>query len=398
MVERLKILADENIPLVEEAFAGVGDVRLSPGRSLDAGAVQEADVLLVRSVTPVTRDVLEGSQVQFVGSATIGTDHVDHGYLKDRGIAFAHAPGSNADSVVEYVTAALLRLAVRKGAQLRGRTVGIVGCGSIGGRLAQRAPALGLRVLKNDPPRAEAADASGEPQDFVSLETVLQEADIVTLHVPLTRGGSHPTYHLVDREALAMMAPDGWLVNTSRGPAVDNRALRSRLQERGLGGAVLDVWEGEPTPDPDLIRLVDLATPHIAGYSFDGKVQGTVMLYRALMQHLGRPEQWDYEAVLTSRQALDLAPPDPTLPETDGLNWLVRQMYDVGADDHRMRDLLDRSADERGSYFSELRRTYPRRRTFGRHVLPASLVPEDYLPAVREGLQVNVTPVASKSE
>lgn len=391
MAKRLKILADENIPFVEEAFAGVGDVRLSPGRSMDAGAVREADVLLVRSVTPVTPDLLEGSQVQFVGSATIGTDHVDHGYLKERGITFSHAPGSNADSVVEYVTAVLLRLAVRKGTRLRGKTLGIVGCGSIGGRMARRAPALGLHVLKNDPPRAEEAEAAGQPHDFVSLETVLREADIVTLHVPLTRGGAHPTYHLVGEEALAMMAPDAWLVNTSRGPAVDNRALRSRLQEEGLGGAVLDVWEGEPTPDPDLIRLVDLATPHIAGYSFDGKVQGTVMLYRALMQHLGRPEQWDCEAVLAPEKALDLAPPDPALPEADGLNWLVRQMYDVGADDHRMRGLLDRQAGERGSYFTELRRTYPRRRTFGRHILPAALVPEAYRPAVREGLQVDLT-------
>lgn len=394
MTDRLNILADENIPFVEEAFAGVGEVRLRSGRAMNADAVRGADVLLVRSVTPVTRDLLGGSQVQFVGSATIGTDHIDHGYLKKRGITFAHAPGSNAGSVVEYVTAALLRLAVRKGTRLRGKTLGIVGCGSIGGRLAQRAPALGLHVLKNDPPRAEEAEAAGQPHEFVALETVLQEADIVTLHVPLTREGAHPTYHLVDREALAMMASGAWLVNTSRGPAVDNRILRSRLQEGGLGGAVLDVWEGEPTPDPDLVRLVDLATPHIAGYSFDGKVQGTIMLYRALMQHLGRPEQWDCEAVLAPEKALDLAPPDPALPETEGLNWLVRQMYDVGADDRRMRGLLDRPAGERGAYFTELRRTYPRRRTFERYALPAPLVPEAYRPAVREGLQVDLTSMA----
>ena len=186
---RLRILADENIPRAEAAFGTLGAVRMRPGRAIGPADVRETDVLLVRSVTPVNADLLDGSAVRFVGSATIGTDHIDRDYLREQGIAFAHAPASNADSVADYVIAALIRLAIRQRTALRGKTIGIVGCGNIGSRLAERLSALGLRVLQNDPPRAEEADAAGEAHDFVSLDTVLAEAGIITLHVPLTEEG-----------------------------------------------------------------------------------------------------------------------------------------------------------------------------------------------------------------
>jgi erythronate-4-phosphate dehydrogenase len=272
------VVADENIPFVRETFGHVGEVRTLNGRAINPDAVRDADILLVRSVTRVDRGLVTDSRVRFVGSTTIGTDHIDQGYLRDRGIIFAHAPGSNAISVVEYVLASLLWTAVRKGESLRGKTMGIVGIGNIGSRLAARLSAFGMRVLKNDPPLAAAAEAEGRTHDFVSLETVLAESDIVTLHVPLERKGPYATYHLVDDAALAWMKQDAWLINTCRGAVVDNLALRRTIEAGQLGATILDVWEGEPEPGPDLLRLTDVATPHIAGYSFDGKVLGTMMV------------------------------------------------------------------------------------------------------------------------
>ncbi len=383
----LRIVADENIPFVQEAFGAFGAVQLKTGRALGAADVREADVLLVRSVTRVDAGLLDGSGVRFVGSATIGTDHVDQDYLRRRGIAFAHAPGSNATSVVEYVLAALLHLAVTTGEALRGKTVGVVGCGNVGSRLAARLPALGARVLVNDPPLAERAEGAGEVRPFVPLPHLLAEADVVSLHVPLERTGLHPTFHLLGTEELAHMKSGDWLINTARGPVVSNEALRHALKAAQIGAAVLDVWEDEPTPDPALLHRVALGTPHIAGYSFDGKVQGTIQLYDAFLDHFGLPRRWRPEVALapTPEDHLTLDAPDPALPETAYLHALVRQMYDVADDDARLRLLLSRPPEEHAAYFTHLRKTYPRRRTFARHHLLAA-VPAAYHGAVEKGL------------
>lgn len=389
----LKIVADENIPFVQEAFGRFGTVHCYAGRALTAAHVRDADVLLVRSVTPVDAALLDGSAVRFVGSATIGTDHVDEAYLAARGIAFAHAPGSNAESVVEYVLAALFRLAVQRHEPLRGKKVGIVGCGNIGGRLARRLPAFGVEVLVNDPPKAEAAEAAGLSHDFVPLDVLLAEADVVTVHVPLVRSGRHATVHLLDAPQLSRMKPEAWLINSARGGAVSNTALRTLLEAGRPGAVVLDVWEHEPTPDPDLLRRTDLATPHIAGYSYDGKVQGTIQLYDAVVRYFDLAPAWDPETVLVAgpEDRLTLTPPDPALPEVDWLHSLIRRMYDIAADDLRMRKLPDLPPDQRGAYFHELRKTYPRRRTFARHTLGAHLVPPAYREAVAQGVGIALT-------
>ncbi len=391
----LRILADENIPLAEEAFSTLGTVRCVPGRRLTAADARDADVLLIRSVTSVGPALLAGSRVRFVGSATTGIDHVDRAYLKQADIAFAHAPGANADSVADYMVAVLLTLAARRGVSLRGRTVGIIGCGHVGGRLARRLPALGLHVLKNDPSRAEAEG----PRGFTVREDLLAEADVVTLHVPLTRSGPHATHHLIGGRELERMQPSAWLVNTSRGAVVDNEALDAVLSRPvgSPGATALDVWEGEPTPDPDLLRRVALGTPHVAGYAHDGKVEGTAALYRALCRHLGRPEAWDSEAVLAlaSAEALALTPPAAGRGETAWLHALTEQMYDVAADDARLRRILQEPPEARGACFSRLRRDYPRRRAFARHMLPAAAVPPAAVPpayraAVEDGLGVRL--------
>jgi erythronate-4-phosphate dehydrogenase len=386
-VDFLRIVADENIPCVEAAFGDMGSIERLAGRDIGPGAVAEADVLLVRSVTPVAPPLLDESPVRFVGSATIGTDHVDEAYLREQGVAFAHAPASNADSVADYVVAALLCLAHRRGVSLRNRTVGVVGCGNIGGRLLRRLRALGLTVLPNDPPRA-AAESGPTVPNFVSLGTVLDRADILTLHVPLTTGGPHPTRRLVDAAALGRLGPEAWLVNTSRGPVVDGDALLRALRADRLGAAALDVWEDEPTPDPALVRAAALATPHIAGYAWDGKVRGTTMLYEAVCEHFGAEPTWSPAATLRPGHpsALHGQPPDPRLPRTDWLHHLTRQAYDLGADDARMRGLLDRPRDQQGAFFQRLRAAYPTRRELQRFSVPEAGLPADRRTAVTDGL------------
>lgn len=388
----LQILADSNIPCVERAFRRFGSVHKRPGSEIGPKHLQGIDVLLVRSVTPVGPALLEGRDVNFVGSATIGTDHIDQEYLRSRGIHFAHAPGSNATSVADYVVLALVALARKKGVSLRNRTVGIIGCGNIGGRLARRLPAFGTSVLCNDPPRARAAEAEGQPHDFVPLGTIFDAAQIVTLHVPLTTQGPDPTHHLVDSEFLSKLNEGSWLLNTSRGGVVDGEALRAARLQGPLEAAVLDVWEQEPAPNPTLIRTVDVATPHIAGYAFDGKVRGTAMLYRALCRHLNVAPTWSFEETLKdeSTDLLRCHPPDPRVSERAWLDHLGRQAYDIRTDDSLMRDLVDLSPGARAEAFSRFRSEYRRRRELRRHTVPQSAVPSEYAQEVEEGLTIRL--------
>ena len=368
-------VADENIPHVSQAFASTGHVRVLDAESITDKVCANADVLLVRSVTRVDQSLLSQSRVRFVGSATAGFDHIDRAYLRERGIQFTHAAGSNADSVVEYVLSALIRLSALQMRPLAGLTLGIVGCGNIGGRLAVRAPAFGLHILKNDPPLANAGHSG-----FVDLESILAESDIITLHVPK----SSDTYHLIEKSALQSMKPGVWLLNTSRGAVIDNAVLSKVLDTGRIGATVLDVWENEPTPDLGLLRKVTLGTPHIAGHSVDGKLQGTVMLYKAVADYFGIQSTWDFEQVLQQ----DLPPPisaDPE-PSSNWLDTLVRCLYDIRADDARMRMLLNTPHDQVARKFRQLRRNYPSRRAFGRHRVTG--IPSSLLQTVRDGLCV----------
>ena len=249
----MKIIADENIPCVEQAFASLGEVGLLPGRDMQRDQVRDADILLVRSVTRVDQALLEGSNVRFVGSATIGFDHVDRDYLTQQGIGFSTAPGCNATSAAEYVVSALMAISDKKNISLSGKSAGIIGCGNVGSRVRSKLAALGMTCKVNDPPLA----ASGDHAAFVELEEALQ-ADIVTLHVPLSNSGLHPTYHLVDATAMQKLKPGAVLVNTSRGAVVDNHALNALLEHRGdtgcLGGRAgnqcVIAGEGRPRNTP----------------------------------------------------------------------------------------------------------------------------------------------------
>jgi erythronate-4-phosphate dehydrogenase len=353
----LSILVDENVPYGAEAFGRVGTVRMVPGRGISPADVEHTDVLIVRSVTRVDAALLTGSRVRFVGTATIGTDHVDLDFLRANGIEFASAPGSNATSVAEYVTAALLLSAHRRGRALKGSTVAIVGVGNVGSRVVTKARALDLRPLLVDPPRARKEPGTS----FIPLDEALPQADYVTLHVPLTKTGPDATGGLADAGFFEKMKPGAVFINTSRGGVQDEAALAAALDSGRVAQAVLDVWRGEPAIDPAMVPRAFLATPHIAGYSFDGKVAATRMLYDALCRFLDKP------------RGLDLTPllPPPDVPRVDvtgggddeeRLRTAVSAVYDIAFDDQALRVAV--TADPSGPAFDRLRKEYRRRREF----------------------------------
>jgi len=379
----MKIVADENIPLVREAFASFGQVVTCPGREICPAVLKDADILLVRSITNVNAALLEGTAVRFVGTATIGVDHVDEAYLASRGIGFASAPGSNAESVAEYVVAALLVLGRRLDFSLAGMSLGVIGVGNVGSRVARNAQALGMKVLLNDPPlQRRTGDA-----EFLPLEKVL-EADAVTLHVPLSYKGPDATYHLVDEQFLKCMRPGSVLINTSRGAVADERQLHEALESH-LSAAVLDVWENEPTIDVSLLEKVQLGTPHIAGYSYDGKVTGMHMLYRAVCRYLKKEPEWEPGDALPSPRVPRLCLNTKGRARDDVFLEAVRAIYDIEADDLRMRSLIRITDVQRGAAFDGLRKEYPQRREFSNTTITLEPYDED-LAKVLRGLRFRV--------
>ncbi|MAR92334.1 MAG: 4-phosphoerythronate dehydrogenase [Pseudomonadota bacterium] len=354
----MKILVDENIPVAEACFGQLGEVVPVSGRHLRAAQVRDADALIVRSVTPVNESLLAGSRIGFVGTATIGVDHIDQAYLAAHGIGFASAPGCNARSVVEYVAAALMELEASRRFSLSGKSIGIIGVGNVGSRLRQLCEALGLRVLACDPP----LQARGEP-GLVSADEAWQ-ADIVSLHVPYNLNGVHGTHHLADYQRLSRMLPGAVLINTARGPVVDNRALSRVLDERYDLAVVLDVWEGEPFVNMELASQVDIATPHIAGYSHDGKVRGTWMIYQALCRHLGQAPQVTETDLIDPALTLTLDPCAGTADTPTSARDLITRIYDIREDDLGLRASLRLPRERRAQAFDALRRQYRVRREF----------------------------------
>lgn len=350
------IVADENIPLLDAFFAGFGEIRRYPGRAIDAACVKDADVLLVRSVTRVTAQLLDGSQVRFVGTCTIGTDHLDLDYLAQAGIHWSSAPGCNARGVVDYVLGSLLTLAELDGVALQDRVYGVVGAGQVGERLVRVLRGLGWKVLVCDPPRQAREDG-----EFVSLQTILEQCDAISLHTPLLRDGPDPTWHLLGGEQLARLRPGAWLINASRGPVVDNQALRELLLAREDVQAVLDVWEGEPQVDLALADLCTLATPHIAGYSLDGRQRGTAQVYQAFCRWRGEPELVRLSTLLPPPNLAQIDLDTRTAPAW-ALAALCRAVYDPRRDDADFRRSLSEDPAQQRAAFDLLRKHYPERR------------------------------------
>jgi len=354
----VKIVADANIPLLAEAFAPLGEVAAIPAHRMAPEVLRDADALLVRSVTRVDAALLANSRVRFVATATIGFDHIDKAYLARRGIGFAYAPGSNARSVAEYVLAAIFTLAERRRLRVTGEVLGIVGCGNVGGRLARMAEALGMKVLRNDPPLArQTGDLRYVPID------ALAGADIVTFHVPLERSGPNATYHMIGRALLARLKRGVTLINTSRGAVADTAALKAAIDAKHLGAVVLDVWENEPNIDCELLERVNLATPHIAGYSYDGKVNGTRMVLEALCKHFGLRREWDPSPLMPPAASPRVRLPAGITVEK-AVHEAARAAYDIESDDRRLRAVLAEPSEKRGEFFDSLRKNYPARREF----------------------------------
>lgn len=344
------IVADQNIPAVQDCFSCLGEVRLVEGRRFTADDVADARALLVRSVTRVDKQLLAGSAVNFVGSATSGLEHIDREYLARQEIGFAHAPGANANSVVEYVLAAIAATGDSLERLLDGGRVGVIGYGAIGTALCARLVKLGIEFLVYDP-WLPAKEIDG----VASLEAVLA-CSVITLHPELTSKQPWPSYHLLGSKALAAIDDTQLLINASRGEVVDGHALKARLAGSRPPTVVLDVWEGEPHVDADLLRNVELGTAHIAGYSMDGKLGGTLMLLRALATH------WQEDIPLTTRIA---APPSDLLVDS-GLDIpgmirsLLAQRYDIRRDDGLLRQSM--AAQDPPRAFDLLRRNYHERR------------------------------------
>lgn len=381
----MKLLVDENMPLAETLLRPYGDVVTVPGRSVDASQVKDADALFVRSVTQVNESLLKGSAVSFVGSATIGVDHLSQGYLQQAGITYCSAPGCNAQAVVEYVVAALLRLEAEGEVHLTAATVGIVGMGNVGRRLRDVLRSWGMTVWVCDPLLAEAGQ---DDESFVSLERALG-ADIVSVHTPLTHSGPHATHHLLGLDELHSLRHDAVLINAARGGIIDNAALKQVLAERGDLTVVLDVWEGEPRLDVELAHRVAIATPHIAGYSYDGKIRGTTMVVDRFLTYLSECHGRSVPASCVPEiQAHMPVPPcieinkHSITTSPQDCRTLVEQVYPIMNDDMTLRAGLRRPHEDREAAFDQQRKHYGIRREFSQVTVRggaewcASLTPE----------------------
>lgn len=350
----MQIVADENIPLLDQFFSEFGDIVRVPGRTMTAADVADADILIVRSVTEVNEQLLAGSKVKFVGTATIGTDHIDLDYLEKAGIGFRSAPGCNAQAVVDYVLSALSVLVDSRGIAFTELSVGIVGLGNVGLLLRNRLEEMDVEVIGVDPFK--------DPEDvgvLSSFEEALS-ADVVTFHTPMTKSGDHPTWHMLNAETLAKMKPDACLINAARGAVVDNAALLEHLKANDDFSAILDVWEGEPEINTELLDYCWLGTPHIAGYSLDGKMRGTEMVYHGVCEFFGLPIRCKLAQFL----------PEPGIkrvnfteqaPVHQALRTAIRAAYEIRVDDGVLRSAMRRSKNLRET-FDRLRKEYPLRR------------------------------------
>ena len=346
----MRIVIDRNIPGVDKTFAQHGDIERLDGRSLDRQQLISADALITRSITRVDAGLLEGTPVRFVGTTTIGTDHLDTSWLEQQGITWASAPGCNADAAAQYTLAMVWLACERLGRNPSDQRVGIIGRGNVGSRLQKLLNVLGISCVANDPPLADNGTSG-----LVSLDEALAQ-DIVCLHVPLTRNGQYPTFRMIGPDRLAQMHDSALLVNTARGDVLDGAALLPQLRSGRLYAA-LDVWPGEPQIDPELVKATTVATPHVAGYSDDGKLNGTLMVYQAFCAWLDEPA---IAPVNYDSKVLDIDLRSVKNPIASAL----KAVCFVQKQDSAMRRLTDLAANERGMMFDRLRREYPSRRDF----------------------------------
>jgi erythronate-4-phosphate dehydrogenase len=342
----VKIVVDKKIPFIKGVLEKHAEVVYLEGREISRRDLLNVDALIVRTRTKCNKELLEGTPVRFIASATIGFDHIDTAFCNSKKIFWTNAAGCNSSSVQQYIASALVHLADKLNLTLKEKTIGVVGVGNVGSKVAKLCQFIGMKVLLNDPPRERKEGSSS----FVSLDAIVEQTDIITLHVPLNRDGLDKTFHMGNEGFFSRLKKGQILINSSRGEVVENAALKSCCREGKLAACILDVWEGEPDIDRELLDLVDIGTPHIAGYSADGKANGTSISVQALSRFFGLdlnawvpttvplPEQPIIELDCTglSRQAI--------------FSRLVRHTYDVLADDRRLRNSPQTFEKQRGEY------------------------------------------------
>ncbi len=348
----IRIVADDKIPFLKGVLESFAKVTWLPGKQITRDAAMKADALLVRTRTRCNADLLEGTPVKFVGTATIGFDHIDTDYCEKNNIKWANAPGCNSSSVQQYIAAALLKISAESGFDLRNKTLGIVGVGNVGLKVEKLAKNLGMNVILNDPPRERAE----KTYNFVSLDQLLGRSDIITLHVPLNKDGIDKTWHFFDDSTFSKVKKGSWLINSSRGEVIDTEAFKKALVDDRLAGAVIDVWEKEPEIDIPLMHMAFLATPHIAGYSADGKANGTAMMVKALCDAFSLPvSNWYPNEVPLPSEPLLIIDSNGKSDE-EILRKAVLHTYNIAEDDVKLR--FDPSR------FERVREEYPVRREF----------------------------------
>jgi erythronate-4-phosphate dehydrogenase len=349
----MKVVVDTHIPFIQGVLEKYAEVIYRDGREISRSDVLDADALIVRTRTKCNRYLLEGTNVRFIASATIGYDHIDTAFCHANNIFWTNAAGCNSSSVQQYIAAALFHLAEELKFELSHKTIGIVGVGNVGSKVARLCTALGMHVLLNDPPRERCEGSKG----FVSLDTIVKDAEIVTFHVPLNMDGDDRTFHLVDEKLLSKFRKSQVLINSSRGEVVDSEALKVSLQGKMLAECVLDVWEREPEMDTQLLGLVEIGTPHIAGYSIDGKANGTSMSVQAFSRFFGLDlNDWYPEKVPLPASTV-LEADCRNVSEQSVIAGLIQRTYDILADDARLRMSPQTFEKQRGAY--PLRREFP---------------------------------------
>ena len=352
----MKIIADENMPNVEALFGGLGDIALVNGRSLSKEQLMDADVLLVRSVTKVNESLLEGTPVKYVGSATIGTDHVDTEYLLEKGIGFNSAPGCNADAVADYVFSSLSYLYFTKSVNWLKAKIGVVGQGNVGRCVASRFVELGCEVVAYDP-------LVDETVSGVTLTTLCEvmTCDVICLHAPLTHTGAYPSFDMINDEYVAHLSAGHTIISAGRGGVINETALIERFH--ALGGAlnlVLDVWHEEPHPNMQLAALCDIATPHIAGYSKQGREKGTWFIYQSVCNFFDIPLKSSFSEAVSQGSICEIKM-NSELECGEALNRAIQCIFDVARDSARFKYVMN-SGEDRG--FDWLRKNYVERDEF----------------------------------
>jgi erythronate-4-phosphate dehydrogenase len=342
----IKIIADDKIPFLKGVLEPYSDITYLPGSMIGKDQVKEADALLIRTRTKCTENLLKGSRVSFIGTATIGFDHIDTRFCESKNIIWTNAPGCNSSSVQQYIAAALLKMAGDFQFRLRDKTIGIIGVGNVGAKVENVAKILGMNVLLNDPPRAR----NERDKLFVDLDTILKRSDIITIHVPLNIVGKDKTYHLINDITIRKMRKSTWLLNTSRGEVAETSALKRALCAGKLGGVVLDVWENEPDIDRELLDKAFIATPHIAGYSTDGKANGTAMIINALSQVFNLNFKNWYPEIIPQPHISEIALNAINKDTEDIMRDAVFHTYNIGEDDLKLRFSPSDFEIQRGEY------------------------------------------------